>query len=78
MHSRVHLVIVFTFPTKFSSKSRLREETQNAEEEYKKLLQLLEFSGLKVVGKAGRRYGEIIVLVYSPLAKSNQLARLEQ
>ncbi|KAF9647312.1 DUF590-domain-containing protein [Thelephora ganbajun] len=78
MHSHVHLVIVFTFPTKSLNKSRLRGEAQNAGEEYTKLLQLLESSGLKAVGKAGRRYGEIIVLVHSPLVKLNQLARLEQ
>lgn len=78
MHPHVHLVIIFSFPTKSWSKSRLREETRNAEEEYTKLLRLLESSGLKAVGKAGRRHGEIIVLVHSPLAKLNQLARLEQ
>jgi len=78
MHSHVHLVIVFTFPTKPSNKFRLREDTRNAEEDYTKLLRLLESSGLKVVGKVGRRHGEIIVLVHSPLAKLNQLARLEQ
>jgi hypothetical protein len=41
--------------------------------EYTKLLRLLESSGLKAVGKAGRRHGEITVLVHSPLAKLNQL-----
>lgn len=78
MHSHVHLVIVFTFSTKSSNKSRLREETENAKEEYTKLLWLLESSGLKVAGKAGRRHGEIIVLVHSPPSKLHQLARLEQ
>ena len=78
MHSHVHLVVVFTFSTKSLNKSRLREGTRNAEDEYKKLLRLLESSGLKVVGKAGRRHGEIIVLVHSPSAKLDQLAKLEQ
>ena len=78
MHSHVHLVVIFSFPTKSSNKSRLREEIQNAEEAYTKLLLFLESSGLKAIGKAGRRHGEIIVLVHSPLAKLNQLARLEQ
>ena len=78
MHSHVHLVVIFSFPTKSSNKSRLREDIQNAEEAYTKLLLLLESSGLKAIGKAGRRHGEIIVLVHSPLAKLNQLARLEQ
>ena len=78
MHAHVHLVVVFTFPTKSSNKSRLREEIQNAEEGYTKLLRLLESSGLKATGKAGRRHGEIIIFVHSPLAKLNQLARLEQ
>lgn len=78
MHAHVHLVVVFTFPTKSSDKSRLREDTRNAEKEYTKLLLLLESSGLKVVGKAGRRHGEIIVLVHSPLDKLDRLARLEQ
>lgn len=78
MHTHVHLVIVFTFPTKSSNKSRLREDIRNAEEEYTKLLLLLETSGLKVVGKPGRRHGEIVILVHSPLAKLDQLARLEQ
>jgi len=78
MHSHVHFVIVFTFPTKSSNKTRLRGEIRNAEEAYTKLLRLLESSGLKVVGKAGRRHGDIIVLVHSPLAKLNRLARLEQ
>ena len=78
MHSHVHLVIVFSFPIKSSSKARLREEIRNAEENYTGLLRLLKSSGLKAVGKAGRRHGEIIVLVHSPLAKLNQLARLEQ
>lgn len=78
MHSHVHLIIVFTFPAKSSNKSRLREETRNAEEEYTKLLQLLASSGLKAVGKAGRRHGELMVLVHSPPGRLNQLARLEQ
>jgi len=78
MHSHVHLVVVFTFPTRSSNKHRLREDIRNAEEEYTKLLRLLESSGLNVVGKVGRRHGEIVVLVHSPLAKLNQLARLEQ
>lgn len=78
MHTHVHLVVVFTFPTNFLSKSRLQEGTRNAEEEYKKLLLLLESSGLQAVGKVGRRHGEIAVLVHSPLIKLNQLARLEQ
>jgi hypothetical protein len=78
MHSHVHLAVVFTFPTKSSNKVRLREDTRDAEEDYTKLLRLLESSGLKVVGKAGRRHGEIIVLIHSPWAKLDQLARLEQ
>ena len=78
MHSHVHLVISFSFPTKSSSKTLLREEIRNAEEEYTRLLRLLESSGLKAVGKAGRRHGELIVLVHSPLAKLNQLAKSEQ
>ena len=78
MHPHVHLVVAFTFPTKSSNKSNLREDTRNAEEEYTKLLLLLESSGLKVVGKAGRRHGEIIVLVHSPPSKLDQLARSEQ
>jgi hypothetical protein len=78
MHSHVHLIIVFTFPTKSLNKSRLRENTRNAEEEYAKLLLLLESAGLKAVGKAGRRHGEIVILVHSPLTKLDQLARSEQ
>ena len=78
MHSHVHLVVTLSFPTISSSKARLRTETQKAGEEYTKLLRLLESSGLRAVGKAGRRHGEIIVLVHSPLAKLNQLAKLEQ
>ena len=78
MHSHVQLVIVFSFSTKSSNKSRLREETRDAEEEYTKFLQLLESSGLRGVGKAGRRHGEIIILVHSPPAKLNQLAGLER
>lgn len=78
MHTPVHLVIVFTFPTQSLKKSQLGEDVQNVEEEYKKLSLLLESSGLKVVGRAGRRRGEIVILVYSPRAKLEQLARLEQ
>jgi hypothetical protein len=78
MHTHVHLVLAFTFPTKSLNKSRLREDIRNAEEEYRKLLLLLESSGLKVVGKAGRRHGEITVLVHSPPDKLDQLAKLEQ
>jgi len=78
MHSHVHLVITFSFLTKSLSKTRLREETRDAEREYTELLRLLESSGLKTVGKAGRRHGEIIVLVHSPPAKLNHLAKLEQ
>ena len=78
MHTHMHLVIVFSFPIKSSSKIRLREEIRNVEEEYTGLLRLLESSGLKAVGKPGRRHGELIVLVHSPLAKLNQLARSEQ
>lgn len=78
MRTHAYLVVAFTFPTKSSNKLRLREETRKAEEEYTKLLLLLESSGLKVVGKAGRKHGEIIIMVHSPLAKLDQLARLEQ
>lgn len=78
MHTHVHLVVAFAFPTKSSNKSQLLEDARKAEEEYTKLLQLLESSGLKVVGKAGRRHGEIIILVHSPLAKLEQLARSEK
>lgn len=78
MHPHVHLVVVFTFPTRSSDKNRLREDIRNVEEDYTKLHRLLESSGLDVVGKAGRRHGEIIVLVHSPITKLNQLARLEQ
>lgn len=78
MHSHVHLVVVFTFPTKPLKKPWLREDTRNAEEKYRKLLRLLASSGLKAVGKAGRRHGEVIVLVHSPPAKLDQLAKLKQ
>lgn len=78
MHTHMHLVIAFAFPTKSLNKSRLREGVRNAEEEYKKLILLLETSGLKAVGKAGRRHGEIAILVHSPRVKLDELARLEQ
>jgi hypothetical protein len=57
MHSHVHLVIAFAFPTKSSNRSRLREETRNAEEEYTKLLRLLGSSGLKAVERPGEGTG---------------------
>lgn len=78
MHPHVHLIIVFTFPTNSSDKFRLRKDVRDAEEEYAKLLQLLQSSGLKAVGKAGRSHGEIAIFLYSPQAKLEQLARREQ
>ncbi|KAI9464809.1 DUF590-domain-containing protein [Russula earlei] len=65
MHRHVDLVIVFraTSLSNHFSKQKARQEAQEAEDQYSRLLQTLRNAGLYAVGRRGEHNGQLIVLV---------------
>ena len=62
----------------FRSSSSSRQEAQEAEGEYNRLLSTLQRGGLKVAGKRMDKNGQLMVLVGCPQKKFVELARLER
>src|SRR5712691_10258341 len=67
MHRPRDIVIVVVFrasiPSIHISKQKARQEAQEAEDQYSRLLDLLRKSGLYAVGRRGEHQGQLIVLV---------------
>jgi hypothetical protein len=78
MPSRVDLVILFSAGVSSVNKAQAKENIQQAEEQYTRLLNLLKTSGLHAVGKRGEKLGELMILVKCPQQKLDALARAER
>ena len=77
MPPRVDLVILF-FPEVSVDKTQTKDDTQQAEEQYTRLLNLLKTSGLHAVAKRGEKLGELMILIKCPQQKLDALARAER
>ena len=78
MPPHVDLVILFSAGVSVSNKAQAKDNIQEAEEQYTRLINLLKTSGLHVVGKRGEKLGELMILVKCPLQKLEALARAER
>jgi len=78
MPPHVDLVILFSAGVSSISKAQVKENIQEAEGQYTRLLDLLKTSGLHAVGKRGEKLGELMILVKCPQQKLNELARAER
>ena len=78
MPPRVDLVILFSAGLVAINKAQLKQNIQEAEEQYTCLLNLLKTSGLHAVGKRGEKLGDLMILVKCPQQKLDQLARAER
>jgi hypothetical protein len=78
MPPHVDLVILFSTGVSVINKAQARENIQQAEEQYTRLLDLLKTSGLHAVGKRGEKLGELMILVNCPQQKLNTLAKAER
>jgi anoctamin-10 len=78
MPPHVDLVILFSAGVPSINKAQVKENIQQAEEQYTSLLNLLKSSGLHAVGKRGEKLGELMILVKCPQQKLDILARAER
>ena len=78
MPPHVDLVILFSAGTVSINKVQVKENIQEAEEQYTRLLNLLRTSGLHAVGKRGEKLGDLMILVKCPQEKLEVLARAER
>lgn len=78
MPPHVDLVILFSAGTVSINKAQVKENIQEAEEQYTRLLNLLRTSGLHAVGKRGEKLGDLMILVKCPQEKLEVLARAER
>ncbi|KAI0076569.1 DUF590-domain-containing protein [Panus rudis PR-1116 ss-1] len=79
MAPSVDLVVVFRASVgKTYSKAQARQNAQQAEQQYTRLLDTLKKGGLRAVGKRGEREGQLLVLVSCPEPVLNRLARRER
>jgi len=61
----IDLLVVFrtSIPSIHISKQKARQEAQEAEDQYSRLLELLRKSGLYAVGRRGEHQGQLIVFL---------------
>jgi len=78
MPPHVDLVILFSAGVSSTNKVQAKENIQQAEEQYTRLLNLLKTSGLHAVGKRGEKLGDLMILVKCPQQKLDALARAER
>lgn len=78
MPPHVDLVILFSAGVSSINKAQVKENVQEAEEQYTRLLNLLRTSGLRAVGKRGEKLGDLMILIKCPQEKLDALARLER
>ena len=78
MPPRVDLAILFSAGVSTVNKAQAKENIQQAEEQYTRLLDLLRTSGLHAVGKRGEKLGELMILIKCPQQKLDELARAER
>ena len=78
MPPHVDLVILFSAGVSSINKAQVKENIQEAEEQYTLLLNLLRTSGLHSVGKRGEKLGDLMILVNCPDQKLDVLAKSER
>lgn len=78
MPPHVDLVILFSAEVSSINKAQVKENIQEAEEQYTRLLNLLRTSGLHAVGKRGEKLGDLMILIKCPQEKLDALARIER
>jgi len=78
MPPHVDLVILFSAGVSSINKAQVKENIQEAEAQYTRLLNLLKTSGLHAVGKRGEKLGDLMILVKCPQQKLDALAKAER
>lgn len=78
MPPRVDFVILFSAGVSSINKAQVKENIQEAEGQYKRLLDLLKAAGLRAVGKRGEKLGDLMILVSCPRQKLDVLATAER
>ena len=78
MPPRVDFVILFSAGVSSINKAQVKENIQEAEGQYKRLLDLLKTAGLRAVGKRGEKLGDLMILVSCPRQKLDVLATAER
>ncbi|KAI0299291.1 hypothetical protein BC826DRAFT_67068 [Russula brevipes] len=80
MHPDIDLLVVFraNSPSIHVSKQRARQEAQQAEDQYSRLLRTLRNAGLYAVGRRGEHQGQLVVLVSCSRQQLHQLLLRER
>jgi anoctamin-10 len=81
MGSRPNVDLVLVFHSSYPSihkKDKLLDESNEAQKEYDKLLQVLRSNGFRATGRRGCSQGEILIMVYAPLSTMDKLAQAER
>jgi len=78
MPPHLDLIVLFFAGVSSINKAQVKENIQEAEAQYTRLLNLLKTSGLHAVGKRGEKLGDLMILVKSPQQKLDPLARTER
>ena len=80
MRHDIDLVVVFRAGSSSThiSKQKARQEAQEAEDQYSRLLETLRNAGLYAVGRRGEHQGQLIVLVSCSGHQLHQLLQRER
>ncbi|CAL1715387.1 unnamed protein product [Somion occarium] len=79
MPPSVDLVVVFrASPGKTYTKAHARQNAQQTEQQYARLLNTLKKGGLRAVGKRGEREGQLLILISCPEPLLKRLAQRER
>ncbi|EIN09636.1 DUF590-domain-containing protein [Punctularia strigosozonata HHB-11173 SS5] len=78
MAPHVDLALVFRGSTNSLLKGELREDSQQAEQQYTRLLQTLKGAGLYATGRRGEKQGQLLVLISCPQSTLSTLVQRER
>ncbi|KDQ51062.1 hypothetical protein JAAARDRAFT_185547 [Jaapia argillacea MUCL 33604] len=78
MQPQVDLVVVFRTATKSFSKQQLRDEAEQAELQYSKLVTALKNGGLQATARRGDKQGHLLILVRCPQSLLTRLVHRER
>lgn len=78
MAPKVDLAVVFRAASNSLLKASIREDAQQAEQQYTKLISTLKDAGLYAVGRRGAKQDQVVVLVWCPPEKLAGLVQRER
>ena len=78
MAPKVDLAVVFRASSNSLLKASIREDAQQAEQQYTKLMSTLKGAGLYAVGRRGVKQDQVVVLVWCPPEKLAGLVQRER